>query len=237
MCCSDQLSPPPIAVVHADEQAVYAAFLTQRALEADARFGGGACSDAVVADVSTTVIAIADRPEIAAMSEKVRVTGCGRSTTQNINVGRMGGSPPWLVSAGLPGESLANLPLQQSVLPQALTQAHVDIASSCSSYRVGDIYVAARPGDVAFEGHTRGGGNGQFQVSLTPELERLVDSMNLAGAWAEVWPIGFCDKDRAEIVVFIPTTDNQSSRLLFLPVWRVVASDGPGALPAPVTGD
>jgi hypothetical protein len=59
------------------------------------------------------------------------------------------------------------------------------------------------------------------------------DKFNLGGAWAEVWPLNLCGQDRTTIIVFIPRNDRSSSYLLFLPIWRQIAEQGPSALPPP----
>jgi len=226
-----QLAARPANVVHADEKAAYEAMLTGQAVDADAAFSGQRCEAATIEDIVTEPVAIGDRPDVGALRERVRMTGCGRSSIQNIMVARLGGEPPWRMAAGFPGESLADATLQHSALPQVIAQARVEVPADCASVRLGDIYVSARQGSVEFGVGGTSAGTG-VRVSLSPELAAARDQFDLTRAWSEVWPLSFCNKDRSMMIVFIPRKDETSSAMLFIPVWRQVETDGPGALPA-----
>jgi hypothetical protein len=95
---------PPVLIENGERPA-YEAMLNKEALDADATFGGQPCPQ----------------------TERLKVVGCGRSTIVNINVGRFGGSPPWKMVAGVPGDSRASFLLQQSTWPQAVAEAQADI--------------------------------------------------------------------------------------------------------------
>jgi hypothetical protein len=225
----------PAGGVLPTEQAAYDTMLAQQARAADATFSGSPCDDAKI-DVTAVVPGkIADRPDLIVWRVKVRVVGCGRASTENVNVGRFGGSPPWRMTTGLPGDSLADMNLQQSALPSAAAQARQGLDAGCS-VRLADVYVAARsggvdvipPGGAATQSH-----NGHPQITLPENAQPYLADLDLPNAWMEVWPLKVCDKDRTLGVVFIPRKDRTASLFLFLPVWQQIEAHGPGARPAP----
>lgn len=228
------VTTPPQAVL-AGERPAYDAMLKTQALASDSQFAGSACPSATTSVVSSEAVAISDRPDFAARRERVKVTGCGRSSIQNINVGRFGGDPPWRMSVGLPGDSLADMQLQQSTAPAAIAQARTDIPVDCLDVTLRDIYVTARPGNVEFtatgtpESSVRAG---RISLTLPPAIEARRAEFDLSKAWAEVWPIALCGKERTTVVVFIPLKGQAASAFLFLPVWPQIAAHGPEAAPS-----
>lgn len=84
----------PSGGVEPQEKAAYDALLAAQALAADKTFFGAACDGAKVEVVSIMPWKIAAHPELVVWREKVRVTGCGHSSVENVNVGRVGGTPP-----------------------------------------------------------------------------------------------------------------------------------------------
>src|SRR5579872_3691965 len=84
---------PPGAVLPG-EQGAYDAMIAEQARAADATFGGSPCGDAGVEVVAVVPWTVVDHPDTVFWREKVRVTGCGRKSVENLNVRRMGGSPP-----------------------------------------------------------------------------------------------------------------------------------------------
>lgn len=230
------LAAPPEAAVHADERSAYETLLMEKARASHAGFAGGPCPTTTVRHLSTQPIKIADHPDFAALIERVSVEGCGHATVENLHVGRTGGSPPWLMVSGLPGDSLADIQLQQSALPQALTQARVELPVDCRGQGMGDIYLAARPGHVALplpSDPPPKKSDTEFRVKLPANLESQRSRLNISLAWVEVWPLQVCGSDRTTAVVFIPLRDQPASALLFLPVWRQMLVGGPEARPAP----
>lgn len=223
-------------LVQPQERAAYDALLTDQARAADTLFGGAPCAASKVAPVSTEVVKIGDRPDFAAARVRVRVTGCGRSTVENLHVGRFGGSPPWRMAPGLPGDSLADMRLQQSAWTEARAQARDGLPAGCQGGSLGEVYVAARPGHVrlAPPGAPQPAQvRGTIDLRASPELEAHRASLDLAKAWAEVWPFTLCGQDRTSVVVFMPLRQGGQSLYLFLPVWEQILARGPAAKPAP----
>jgi hypothetical protein len=214
--------------------------LATQALAADKRFSGAACDGAKVAVASIRPWKIAGHPELIVWREQVRVTGCGRSSVENVNVGRVGGAPPWRMTTGLPGETLADMNLQATTLPAAAAQARADLPADCEGEKLKDIYVAARPGglDVSLPGAPVSQVHGSRpKVSLPDAVKPMQDRLNVSAAWMEVWPFEACGHDRTLGVIFIPLRDQTASVYLFLPVWRQIEAHGPGARPAPAPAE
>jgi hypothetical protein len=217
------------------ERATYLEALNRVAIQAEAQFAGQPCPTAKAEPISREDVKIGDRPELAAARERVRVTGCGRSSVENINVARLGGSPPWKMNYGLPGGSLADMNLQNSAWPQVLSQAAANLPADCKSVTIRDIYVSARPGSIAFENLA---GSAKLQrprlkISLPAETLGQQANLNAEKAWAEVWPTALCGTDRTVVVVFIPLRDRPASQILVLPVWPQIEQRGAGAMPVP----
>ena len=226
---------PPSGGVLSNEQVVYDKMLATQVIAADRAFGGLSCDDAKTEVVGITPWKITDHPDVIVWRERVRVSGCGRSSVENVNVGRMGGDPPWRMTTGLPGETLTDMTLQQSTLPSAAAQARADLPAVCQGQTLGDIYIAARPGgvDVSLPGTTFQSRDGRPSVSLPDSAGSMLDKLDLSGAWMEAWPFQECGHDRTLGVVFIPQKDRTATLFLFLPVWQQIAAHGPGARPAP----
>ena len=87
------LTPPPGGVLPG-ESGAYDAMVAAKARAADQSFSGAACDNTTVEVVSITPRTIADQPQLIEWRERVRVTGCGRSAIENLNVGRLAGEPP-----------------------------------------------------------------------------------------------------------------------------------------------
>lgn len=225
----------PAGGVLPDEQAAYDAMLAQQVRAADAMFGGSPCEDAKVEVVAVMPGKIADHPDLIVWREKVRVEGCGRTSVENVNVGRLGGSPPWRMTTGLPGDSFAEMTLQESTLPAAAAQARQGLDAGCR-VQLADVYVAARSGEVDVlppGGAGTGPSEGRPQITLPENAKPYLNELDLASAWMEVWPFRVCDKDRTLGVVFLPRKDRTASLFLFLPIWQQIEAHGPGARPAP----
>src|SRR5580698_123401 len=141
---------PPAGGVEVSEQAAYDQMLAAQARGADKMYAGSACGTSKVEVVSITPWKITDHPDLVVWRERVRVTGCGRSSIENVNVGRLGGSPPWKMVSGVPGESLAEMNLQSSAYPAAVENARQGFAADCR-VSLADAYIAALPGDADVE--------------------------------------------------------------------------------------
>jgi hypothetical protein len=208
--------------------------LAQQVRAADATFGGSPCDTAKVEVISVTPWKVMDQPEVVVWRERVRVAGCGRTSIENVNVGRLGGSPPWRMATGLPGDSLADMNLQQGTYPAAVAQARDGLDASCKG-QLTDVYIAARPGDadIVPPGVERPQLRKDHpQIVLPENAKPFLDDLDLSTAWMEVWPFKICDHDRTLGVVFIPRKDRTASLHIFLPVWREIEAHGPGARPA-----
>jgi hypothetical protein len=235
LAAAASLVAPPTNAVHADELATYETLLTKQALDADTNFGGSPCSNALVEHVSTDAVKIEDHPDLPVLLERLKVTGCGRTSVQNIHVGRFGGSPPWQMVEALPGESLADMNLQGSTFPAAVAQARVELPANCKGQQLADIYVGAWPGHVNAVppgSQVPVASPGSIGVQLPASFEAQRNNLNLSAAWMEVWPIKLCGKNRTTGIVFIPLRDQVASLYMFLPIWRQMRDHGDGAKPA-----
>ncbi|MBV9994871.1 MAG: hypothetical protein JO127_06630 [Caulobacteraceae bacterium] len=234
------VAAPPTDAVRPEERPAYEAMLAVKAREAERTYSGSACESAKVRRLGAQlVVSVADHPELMLWRERVKVSGCGRSSIQNINVGRTGGSPPWRMAAGLPGDSLADMTLQQNAYPAAITEARASVPSGCRHQALTDVYIAARPGgvDVSLPDAPAAAANGARPfVKLPDSAKELAPKLDLAQAWMEVWPFQFCGRDRTLEVVFVPIRDQSTSLYLFLPVWRQIEAQGPRARPVPAPG-
>jgi len=230
------MTSPPQGGVLPGEQVEYDAMVATQARAANKTFSGSGCDDARIEVVSITPAQISDHPDLIVWREKVRVSGCGHSAVENLNVGRLGGRPPWRITTGLPGYSLADMNLQSSTFPAAAAQAKAGLPADCQAESLADVYVAARPGgvDIVLPGApARAPVGGRPTVTIQGTTMPL-DKLQLSGAWMEVWPFEACSHDRTLGVVFIPLKDGTASQYLFLPVWQQIEAHGPGARPAAV---
>jgi len=220
------------------EAAAYDAMLASAARSANDSFAGSACPDARVEVVSISPVRIADQPKLVAWRDKVRVSGCGKAAIQNVNIGRVGGSPPWRMSTGLPGESLADMNLQASAFQAAAAQARTGLGAECQSLSLNEVYLAALPGgiDVSPPGvRAPQPRAGRPAIGLPEAYRPMLGKLALSDAWMEVWPFEICGNDRTLGVVFIPLKDHSASAYLFLPIWQSIKEDGPDARPAAVS--
>jgi hypothetical protein len=224
----------PPGGVQADEAAAFEAMVRTHVLAADETFSGSSCADTKLEPVAVTPVKIGGQPEIVAWRQKVRATGCGRSVVHNLNIARVGASPPWRMTTGLPGDTLTDMQLQGSSVPSALAAAKVDLPPSCQSTKMREVYIGARPGglDIFAPGEAIESGNEHRpKISLPDAAASMVGDMEFAKAWMEVWPFELCGQDRTLAVVFIPLRDQRRTYFLFTPIWRLVQTEGPGAMP------
>ena len=225
-------SPAPV-LVRPDEAASYAALLRTQAIDADARFSTSPCPEARTEVLPREVVRIGDRPDVAAAREKVRVIGCGRNHVENIAVARVEGGNPWKMVSGLPGESLASMPLQQTATPQVMTHVRASASPGCASVALSDIYIAARPGRVRISNLKQGAMKVvKFTVTAPEAMVAMADTFNPDAAWVEIWPLRACDADRETAIVFVPKADSSASAFFYVPIWPMKAERGAGASPA-----
>jgi hypothetical protein len=134
------IAAPPAKVVHPDERPAFEALIRTTALDAEAQYGGvPICAEAKVEPVSVELVKVDGHPDIAAVRARVRVTGCGRSSIQNVNAVRLSGSPPWRMAAAVPGDSLADPGLQQNLWPILLAEAGADVPKDCQTHELDDV--------------------------------------------------------------------------------------------------
>jgi hypothetical protein len=220
-------APEPV-LVQPNERADYQAMLDNTARTANRSLWAD-CKDTTLEHLSTTPIR-GDRPDIAAARERVKVTGCGHSAVENINVVRFGPTS-WAVTFGLPGESHANYQVQITALPQIIAGIRKDLPAGCQGVRVGDVYVTAWPGDILFysAGEARPAPpQGKFPMILPEQVQAEPDKFDLNSAWSEYWPLEVCGQDRSQLIIFMTRRDRSGSMFLS-PVWQ----GGPAARPAP----
>jgi hypothetical protein len=227
---------PPQGGVLAGETAQYEALVAGQVRAADKNFTGSDCPGSKVEVVSVIPVKVVDQPELIAWRQKVRVTGCGHSSIENINVGRIGGAPPWRMKTGLPGETYTDMTFQSSVVPLAIDQARGGLPAGCQTVTLGDVYVAARPGgiDVLPPGaHVSPSYKGRPQIVLPDTVGSVLDKLDLPAAWMEVWPFEGCGHDRTLGAVFVPLKDRSHTLHLFIPVWQQVDAHGSVERPNP----
>lgn len=239
MAAALSVLPPPGGVLP-EEVAAYDAMLASQVRAANNQFSGSACPDAHVEVVSIKPWRVSEYPDNVFWREKVRVTGCGHTAIDNINIGRMGGSPPWRMKVGLPGDSQADMNLQETTIAAAAAAARSGLAADCRPLSLNDIYIAARPGgvDVSPPGSAaRPTQSGRPGIVLPENVTPTLDKLALSETWMEVWPFNVCGRDRTLGVVFIPLKDHSASLYLFLPVWQQIEAHGPGARPVAVPAE
>ncbi|HXQ11649.1 MAG TPA: hypothetical protein VN805_11705 [Caulobacteraceae bacterium] len=233
------IAAPPAKVVHPEERPAFEALIRMTALGSEAQYGGVAiCAEAKVEPVSLELVDIAGRPDIAAVRARVRVTGCGRSSVQNVNAVRVAGAPPWRMAAAVPGDSLADPGLQQNLWPILLAEAGADVPKTCQTHELDDVYVAARPGQVALPppGDAAAAPQaGRINVRLAPQQESERAKLDVSKAWIEVWPLKMCGLDRTVAIVLIPLRDKAAIFHLEIPMWKIDRERGVEAVlpPAP----
>jgi hypothetical protein len=201
---------------------------------ADQSFSGSACAGAKIDVISIAPVKVVDQPQVIAWREKVRLAGCDRSAVENLNIGRLGGAPPWRMTSSLPGDSLASATLQQTTLAAAVAQTRVGLPADCQGQKLNDVYVAARPGevDISLPGAAPSRPRpGHPAISLPDSTKPMIDRLAPAAAWMEVWPFEVCGQDRTLGVVFSPLKDQTASVYLFLPIWQQIAAHGDAARP------
>jgi len=217
------LATPPTDVVRTGERAAYEGLLKDKVGQAYANFTGAPCPMLSYQRVYAAPVKVGGNPNTLALREKIKAQGCGRLLTLNFNTIRNDNSPTWFIGVRLPGESDAELSLQESAWPAVLKQARAELKLGCEGQRVDDVYLVARSGHV----HILERGQvlkrispGSITLILTPELETQRDRLNFGSAWAETWPIELCGQDRTTTVVFIPMKGRDASIFLLLPTWR-----------------
>jgi hypothetical protein len=221
------IARPPGLVAPGEGQA-FQEMLKYSAASAAARFSGAGCPRAAVVEVRSEPVRIQSSPSAPAAREKVEISGCGRTIVENLNVVRTGGAPPWRMLARLPGESLAEYDLQQNTWPAAVRQAQAGLPETCAA-TIGAVSIGANPGHVrvADSGAPAHRQADKLTVALTSDLQAIRSSLAIDRAWLEVWPLRLCGHDRKSGVLFIPTRDGRTTRLLFFPLWKGGRSDHP----------
>jgi hypothetical protein len=216
--------------------------LRTTALGAAAQFGGAQiCAEANVEPLSVDLVDIEGHPDVDVALARVRVSGCGRISVQNVSVVRAAGTTPWQMAATAPGDSLADPRLQSHLWPILLAEAGVDVPESCQNHGLEDVYVAARPGHLLLP---RAGARplapsppGTISVPLPLEDEAYRSELDVSKAWMEVWPLKMCGLDRTIAVVFVPLRDKSGIFHAEIPLWRIVQEHGPAAMPPPAPTD
>ena len=235
------LTGPPASVVPANERAAFEAMLRTTALDADAKYGGGAiCAEASVEPASVELIRLPGHPDIRAARARVKVTGCGRSSTENVTALRVVGSPPWRMAAGAPGDSLADPSLQQNLWPILLADAAAQAPKGCQSHELDDVYIAARPGHVALpaaDDVNPAVRVGRINIRLAPQAAAERDKLDGSKAWVEVWPLKMCGLDRTQAILIVPLRDKAAVFHIEIPVWKIVEQYGPSAIPPPAPAE
>ena len=233
------LAAPPATVVLPSERAVFESVVRSTALDAQAKYGGGPiCAEADVEPLSVQLVKLPGHPDVKAVRVRVRVAGCGRNTIENVDAIRLIGNPPWRTAAGAPGDSLADLGLQQNLWPIVLADGAAEGPRGCQSHELDDVYVAARPGEVTLPGPDESEPAvrvGKIKIRLAPQAESERAKLDVAKAWVEVWPLKMCGVDRTQAILIVPLRDQSRVFHLEIPMWKMVERYGPSAIfpPAP----
>lgn len=183
----------------AGDQAAYSAMLHDKAIAADAT-NNPACPGATVTSLAGIPFDDASFPSAVAaksnvtplLHERVRISGCGRTSIQNLTVLRTA-DQQLLMIASLPGMSHSGLILQRDAFVTALTVAN--IPSPC-----GDTPLSP---EVAKWG--------EVSVTSAPDAN---------GAWTELWPLRLCGQDRSISVTFTPTPEQGGTAFSITKAWR-----------------
>jgi hypothetical protein len=215
-------------VIPAMDQGAYKAWLVDQAVEAETSFSlKPACADAKVRDVATQVVTIRNPPageRSQALAESVSVEGCGRKLRINVNVLLPLLGQAWSGRAGLPGESLATVGLQQNASAQVSQVVDGRRLPACEAVAVGDAAVVARPGDVHFVAAGTPlpkGPPGTFYMALADPTQqaRIAEPR----AWAEKWTLDACGLDASVSILFAPLKDGSATAILVSPAWAETA--------------
>ena len=219
-------------VIPAADQGAYKAWLADQALEAETSFSlKPRCADAALRDVATQVVTIRNPPagqRSQALSESVSVEGCGRKARINVNVIVPLLGQAWSGRAGLPGESLASIGLQQNAGAQVSQVVNGRRIASCEAVAVGEVTVIARPGNVHIV--PKGtpfpkGAPGTFYMSLDdPAQQALVAEPQ---AWVEKWSLDACGLDASVTILFAPLKDGSATAILVSPAWAEKKTPAP----------
>ena len=100
---------------------------------------------------------------------------------------------------GLPGDSLAETKLQETTPPRRDRPSQGRPATAdCTGQTLGDVYVAARPGNVDLAPPRRAPPPapdhraGHMAMALPDDVTPTLDRLDLNSAWMEVWPASKC---------------------------------------------
>lgn len=200
------LSGLPADFVAAGEELAFRERLEATARRADREFSGSDCPTSRVALLGFTPARMSDSPTGKGFAVRLSVTGCGRSSLQNVNASRIGASE-WNMAFQAPGESLADTVRQRAAMQQVMESARTELPPGCRGVRIGDIYVSARPGQVDLLPNIVTSWrptDGRSAIGLPSEYERYRPHADADQAWIEVWPVELCGKDRATTVIFLP---------------------------------
>ena len=159
------------------DAAAYAAWLHARTLTADVAFGAAACPAAATRSLGGRTLGAGETAGGGpAYYERVRLTGCGRTLTHNLQVRRLrrGG---WEATAVLPGEPRST-PRQQNEAMQAMATAALNGAPALPC-----------PASQALR-------------SLQHGEARVISTAG--AAWTERWPLRMCGRDRTVEATFQP---------------------------------
>jgi hypothetical protein len=227
------LSGLPADIVDSGEELAFHEQLEATARRADREFSGSDCPRSRVKLLWLTPVRVGDSPNGKGVAARLSVTGCGRSSFQNVNASRSGAGE-WNMAFQAPGESLADTVRQRGAMAQVMKSARAELPPGCRGVRIGDIYVSARPGQVDLlpSGVTSWRPtDGRSVVGLPSEYERYRPRVDADQAWIEVWPVELCGKDRATTVIFLPlrADEREPVTLIFTTdAWR----DGLAGRPA-----
>lgn len=221
-----QESPP---LILPGEEAAYAERVRSVALTAVAEFTGEACPAATVTPIQSRPLNAEENPDgFPSSFERVRVEGCGRTTTQNVGVIRPEPSETWRMWMEYPGETRLAPRQADSMRSQILVAIHEGLAPPCGRPVLEDAYLIAETGDVGF-------GPSRQQTAVTLDVAFITSDPNLVheAAWAEMWRMRACGQDRALGLVLIPTRDGGLA-MFPVPFWKMVTdeSDLPGRVEA-----
>jgi hypothetical protein len=132
-----------------------------------------------------------------AVYEKLRFSGCGRASVQNMLVSRLQ-SGEWRSAGLMPGDSRADLTLQTDVAKVWFSGVQADAPDACKGEDWGRFF---RRGEVKVE------------QEADPET----------GAWEELWPATHCDQDRSIRVTFTPNAEKGGTEFRIQALWRKTA--------------
>jgi hypothetical protein len=224
--------PPELT---ATGQADYKTWLSQRAVESEAFLSlQSACAAAVVSDAPGGKTVVSKGPDGATLAvEPLEIKGCGRDVhvTMEVHIDTAGAR---LARSRLPGDSLADFPLQQEAIKLTTQVVQSDqLPAGCTlqfgkTLAVGPTTVMLKPGMTRFyyegEQPPKDMKPGMMAMKVADKYHGVAEEK----VWHEVWPIKACGENRTVEIIFLPMKEG-GINFLIGPQWKLASAPTPAA--------